>query len=283
MARGGRAGGKGFHEGPLVLFTALATMGGGVGAAWLLGIVVGAAGPAFPRPAAFLLSALFGAALLASLGHLGRPFRGPLALRRLGRSPLSREVAAVGAVVGGGVVAAALPMGSPWAGWVGGFVVVASLAALLSIGLVYRLPHQFAWRGAAVFQPLAQGTLWGWVALLGVPRLAPALAPDLVPAAVVGILLVADATLFLLRIPGRRGAPASAAATHPELLRFRRSIVGARLALGSALPAALLLLGAGGWALLSLSLGVVLDRLAFYGLGLRWSTEGEVARVEAFL
>jgi hypothetical protein len=56
-----------------------------------------------------------------------------------------------------------------------------------------------------------------------------------------------------------------------------------RIALGSALPASLLLLDSVGGTLLSLTLGVVVDRLAFYGLAWRWTTEAEVASVEALL
>jgi DMSO reductase anchor subunit len=283
VARAAASREKEFHEAPLVGFTALATMGCGVGAAHLLAVLIGAASLGLQRPTAILLTGVLAAALLLSLGHLGRPYRSPLALRGVGRSPLSHEVVALGAALGGGLAVAVLPPSSSLAGWASGWTSLASLAVLLSIGLVYRLTHQYAWRGAAQVQPLVQGTLWGWVGLeVGVGSPMDPSAEAAVHAAT-WILLAADAALFISRMVSARTAPRGAEPVHPGLYRRGRQVLWMRVVMGIALPAALLLLDAVGGVLLSLTLGVVLDRLAFYGLARRWTTEAEVASVEALL
>jgi len=260
-------------------------MGGGVGVAHLLGVSSGTGELALSRPVAILLSALFGVALLLSLAHLGKPLRGALAVRGVGRSPLSREVVAVGAALAGGLLAAFWPGGAPGANAVGGLTALACLAALLSIGLVYRLPHQLRWRGAAVFQPLAQGALWGWMALFGVRWFleGPFREGVFVPLGALSLLLSADATLFLVRFRGLWSEARGLGAAHPGLFRRRRWLLASRFALGDLLPAAVLLGGAATWGLLSITGAIVLDRLAFYGLALPRTTEAEVARVEARL
>jgi len=283
MGRKVAPGWRAFHEAPLVGFTTLATMGCGVGAAHLLAFLVGGSILPFPHPTATFLTALLALALLFSLGHLGKPLRSPLALRGIGRSPLSHEVAAVGAALGGGLAATLLPPSSPLAVVAAVWTALSSVIVLLSIGSVYRLPHQYTWRGPALLQPLVQGALWGWVALpAGWGFLAdpPAGAPL---TAATWILLGVDASLLLFRMAEARTAPRAAEAAHPVLFRRGRWILGARFVLGNAIPVGALLVGSVGGAMVSLTLAVVMDRFAFYGLASRWTTEAEVISVEALL
>lgn len=272
-----------FHEAPLVVFTALSVMGAGVGAAHLVGALLGFWSLSVSRPVALLLTTLMAAGFLVSAGHLGRPLRGMRALRRVGTSPLSREVVAVGATVGLGVACVLLPAGADVAPWLGLLLSAASLATLLSLGAVYRLAHQLAWRGPTVMHPLVLGALSGWV-VLSVLGGGAVDSGGAVPAwTVLGALLTADVALWLLRVQGWSSARSDAEAHHRWGERSRTPLILGRLLLGTLAPVALLLAGAASWALLSLTLGVLVDRLAFYALALRRSTEAEVARVEALL
>lgn len=90
---------QGFHETPLVSFSALATAGAGVGMAHLLSALVEGDWSLTPGES-YLLVGLLLLGLVVSTGHLGRPLRAPLAGAGLGRSPLSNEVATLGLALG---------------------------------------------------------------------------------------------------------------------------------------------------------------------------------------
>jgi len=289
-ARGGRRPLKTFHEVPLVVFTALAVAGAGVGAGRIL---LGAAGEgawAAPQGEALVVLLLLLLGTAASTFHLGRPRRAGLALRGMGRSALSAEVLALGAAVAAAGLAAFLPSGSFPGGLAGILLPWLSLGVLLTLGTVYRLPGQVGWDGSAFLRPLALGTLFGMVAR------GAAGSWDVGGVAVGLFLLVCLADAFLLLLHSRRleGERGRAQPSHPALFARRRSLLALRLVLVNvvALLGLLLALVEGAlppghglaWTLqiilVSVAAGVLLDRFLFYALAARRTTEGEVGRVE---
>ena len=280
-----RAGIAGFHELPLVLFTTLGIAGAGIGAASLVQAAIAGASPVLPPPQGMMLCVLLGAGFLLSAGHLGKPLRGPLALRGVGRSALSNEILALGMALGGGLLGVTLPSAHPLqsvAGLLAGF---GSLAFLLALGAVYRLPGQLTWRGPVVVHPLLLGTAWGLLMGFGGEPFSDAVSAP-VPGArllVFWLALLADALLFAYRWRVVEMGRGEGEPRHPPAFRIRRGLLGVRVAFVSVLTP-LAFLGRGwGAALLVLSLGLFLDRLLFYVLAVRRTTESEVARVEALL
>ena len=180
MSRSNLPAEGGFHEMPLVWFTALGIAGGGIGVANLLEALLGSGSPTLTRPEALVLCALLAGGALLSAGHLGKPLRGPLALRGVLRSALSNEVGVLGLTLGAGAVGAAFPYAplvSEVSGALAGF---GSVGFLLAVGAVYALPNQLAWRGLVAFHPLVLDVTWGLLFLLGSPGTRPA--TDLLPA-----------------------------------------------------------------------------------------------------
>jgi len=91
----------------------------------------------------FLLALL---AVVLSLAHLDKPFRGYRALRRFPTSALSREIAVFGGYTcGAGVYAAAMLAGAQPL-WPGVAIVVLGAAAVLAMAHVYVIPGRPAWR-----------------------------------------------------------------------------------------------------------------------------------------
>jgi DMSO reductase anchor subunit len=279
MRRTGSHPGGGFHEWPLVLFTAMGMAGGGIGASRVVQGVLSGSLPSLTRADSILLSVLLGTGFLVSAWHLGRPLRGHLALRGMGRSALSNEVVALGATLTGALLGAALPSGHPLQAVSDLAAGLGSIAFLLAVGAVYRLPGQLAWRGVAVLHPLVLGTAWGLLmtaAGLGSPAAEATLRTVLVA-------LLVDGVLVLVRNAAMERAGREGAASHPGVFRFRGLVMGARLA-SSALLTPLALLEGQRWiAVGALSLACLLDRFGFYALSVRQTTESEVARVEALL
>ena len=137
---------------------------------------------------------------------------------------------------------------------------------LLSIGLVYRIPGQLSWLGAAVFTPLTAGAAFGAVAMhAGLERAASGGLPPIALLAA-----IADATVFAFRA----GVFKPGSARRPGLSL-------ARFLLLDVLPSNLLFLGAAPVAVAVAAAGVALDRWLFYAGGIQHTTEVEVARVEA--
>ena len=165
MDRPGKRPVRHFHELPLVLFTTLGIAGAGVGSAHLLRVGFEAGALALSVREGVLLSTLLFLGLILSAGHVGKPLRGPLALKGVGRSPLSNEVLALGVTLGMGVLslgAEGLFGGSGFSpdsrlpGAVGLLASLGSVAFLLALGALYDLPGRLTWQGPVVL------TRWFW-------------------------------------------------------------------------------------------------------------------------
>jgi DMSO reductase anchor subunit len=256
------------HEWPLAAFTVLACLGAGIA-----------------PPAALTgdgpLMALGGAALMAGLAisviHLGRPQRSALVLRRVGRSRLSNEI--VLAAVASVAMVTALS-----AGPAGTLAVVARTAAaasavvfLITLGLVYDLGGQVTWRGTWL-APLVMGLASGAMVLVGVGpeptrgRLAGAL-----------LLVVIDAVVFAWRWRLALAPRGPFQPVHPGIFRLRKALLASRFALFNVVAPAIVMLISGWVSLVAIVAGLVVDRVAFYGLAARRTPEAEMAAVEAVI
>jgi DMSO reductase anchor subunit len=274
-----RAESSGFHELPLVLFSALVSGGAGVGAAQLVHGLLGWTDLVPSAEVTFIVATLLSMGLLSSLGHLGRPARGHKALRRVGRSPLSNEVAVVGMAAVVALVTFFLPSGGALRAGSGLACVFLAIPVLLSVGIVYRIAGQITWAGLAPYQPLVLGLGFGLTVLLSwLPDGAQARGDLLV----LSVLMV-DAFFVWERAKTighawRHGHP-----VHPKLMDQRSSALSLRVLLGILLPAVALLTGLRQLATLSLFANLFFDRFLFYGLAVRANTEAEVMKVEMAL
>jgi DMSO reductase anchor subunit len=259
------------HEWPLVVFTTLAIMGAGLLAtplaAWL------AAGAIAPATGAVRWGALLlGAGLAVSTAHLGRPFRAPLASLGIGRSRLSAEVLVAGIALLLGIATALLPDPSPVLGFT---TAAAALAFLVVLGLVYALPGQQTWRGAVVWMPLTAGLGFSAVSFAAA-RSEPLVA---ISVAAVGIL-AADAALLAVRRRSLTHPRAPLAPRYASIFARRQMLLAARLALVDVLPACFLLAGLPSIASGLLAVGILVDRIGFYGFASQRTTEAELLQVE---
>jgi DMSO reductase anchor subunit len=263
-----------FHEWPLVVFTTLAIMGAGLLAtplvAWLAaGTTASAAGAV--RWGALLL----GAGLAVSTAHLGRPFRAPLASLGIGRSRLSAEIVVAGIALLLGIVTALLRNAPLVLGFT---TAAAALAFLVTLGLVYALFGQQTWRGAVAWMPLSGGLLFSPIALaatreeIGTPL-----------GAAIAVLLTCDTALLVLRYLSLERPQERLAPSHPQIFARRRPMLAARFLLVDILPAGCLLAGLPSIAASLLAVGLLVDRVAFYGFASQHSTEAEVERVEQLM
>ncbi len=279
MAEGERRRGTVFHEWPLVLFTVLAMAGGGIGVSSLMRGLLTASPPALSLEERLLVGVLLAGGAVLSAEHLGKPFRGPLVFRGVGRSPLSGEVLALALTL----VCAFLgtfSIGYPRIQMVLDILVgTGSVALLLAIGAVYRLPGQLAWGGPSTVQPLVAGSAWGLLWVVGLGEVGPG--AGLVAA--LWVALLADALLAGYRLIRLEGAPDRGEIMHPGAFHHRRPLQLGRLALSSLVSPTLILVGAPVLALLTFSGSILVDRCAFYALAVRQTTESEVARVESLL
>ena len=156
--------------------------------------------------------------------------------------------------------------------WIVG--VLASWATLIAIGRVYRLKGTVGWSGGAVFQPLLLGLAAGvMVLLLGVSPYGELLA-------LLILFLVLDAAAGFLRARRLTEGAEGFAPSHPALFRRVQLLLVSRFVLTNVAPAILALSGQTVAALIVLVLGIIVDRISFYGLALRHSTESEIARVQ---
>lgn len=266
----------GLHEWPLVLFTALAIPGAGVFAARLLAELVHLA-PAGTDVVLAAATVALSTGLVASLAHLGRPLRAPLALRRAGRNALSTEVAlAAGLLVL--AVAGLVPGLAPATRGVllRGAGVIA-LGLLAAFGLVYFLPARWPWRTALVATPMVSGLAAGTTALLCAGDAPQALS------ALALVTLLADAAIFA--VPWMSGPPghSSFAPAHPRIFKQRHALIALRCLLVNLVPAGLLIARLPGLALASIAAGLLVDRFTFYGVASILSTESEIQRVERLI
>jgi DMSO reductase anchor subunit len=262
------------HEWPLVVFTTLAITGAGLLSTPLVAALV-AGTPATAAPALPWGAGLLAAGLAVSLLHLGRPGRAPQVIRAIGRSRLSTEVALAGVALIAGIGAALLPYTSPLLDAATG---VAALAFLLALGLVYSLPGQPTWRGAVVGMPLTMGLGFGVVTIAGMwDGAVAAVAP------VAAAVLAADIILLLLRRLALAWPPASLSPRHPSVFAHRHALLAARLALVDILPGCFMIAGLPRIAALGLGVGVLADRVTFYGLAAPATTEADLASAEELL
>ena len=185
----------------------------------------------------------------------------------------------MGATVVAGVAVVIFPEGNPLAVAGGMLVPVLSGLVLITLGLVYRLPGQLAWSGLAALTPLVLGTVfglvlhWGWGTWEG----GGTVLLSLVAIWVLDLVLTAGRAMGLEKA-GRLGEP-----TYPAFFHHRRASQGARFAFVDLLAPLALLLGWIPLAVPLLGVGLLLDRLAFYGLAVERTTESEVGRVEAVI
>ena len=233
----------GFHEWPLVLFTALTIVGAGLATAWLFLGLIGWLPLVPPAMIMMLITVFLGVGFLSSTGHLGRRLRGHLALIRVGRSPLSNEVLLLSLallVSGAGTGLAEFPiLYAP--------VSVAGLALsfllLPALGVVYNLPGQLTWTGPSLIHPLILGLGFGLTFLLR----------DLPPGAlargelIVLVVFMVDGLLVWERtrrigLARKRGLP-----VHPKIFRQRGALLSLRILLGILIPAVSLYGGGGSW------------------------------------
>lgn len=253
---------------PLVVFTTLMPLAvaAGVGAA-TLGL---ASGGTTYDVETFSLAALgIGlAAVTASLLHLGRGRRAPLALVGLGRSWLSREVLLASGFVGLTAVTVGLARAGPTGDasrLSAALAALAGIGTVFAIGRVYHLPGHVGWRGGPrVFGPIAStlllaAMLYRIVADGGVAEMMTAVVLIL---AAVDLLLATRRLLDLSALI--REQPASL--TFPTLAEAGVRMLAARCVL-TGLALLVVLLAPPPWRSASLPLQIValiLDRLAFY-------------------
>jgi DMSO reductase anchor subunit len=271
MSRATKAARWAADDWPLVLFTAMATIGAGlvltpIGA---LAVRSGTAAAVSLAGGGALLMAL---ALAVSLAHLGRPLRAARAAANLGQSRLSAEIAFALATVAAASISFAWPA-LPGAGIVAGLL---ACGLLVSLGLVYALPNQPAWRGPAAASPLAMAlplAVFALAARGGNPL--GAWQP------VVAVLLAADLGLFAWRALRLSATPPWCEPTQPEWFRHRAVLLALRVTLVTLVPLLFALAGRPLAAAIALAFGILVDRVNFYALAVRRTTESEIAAAEA--
>lgn len=265
------------HETPLVVFTWLAILGGGLAAGriplWLLGVVGWTPG----RVEGAFVALSVGAGLVASLLHLGRRGRMLQALRRRGRSALSTEVAFAGLTAAAAFAFFIFPIAGSYlnvASLLWSITAVCGLGLLLAVAWVYMLPGQLSWGPLAAPGPLILGLVFGMLAYAK---------SGTVKAAAID-LLAAEGSLYVLRwLLLEHTRHAAAAPVHGRLFAARRLLLCTRLLLVPTLPLTAVSLNAYSTAAAVLALGVAVDRFVFYALALRRTTEAEVAWTERLI
>jgi len=270
------------HDQPLVEFTSLAI--GGAGLAGVAAAAVPDVTMAWPFVATG--AGLLAAGVLRSLGHLGRRTRAPQAWRGMGRSPLTHEILLAMLLLGScGLMLALAATGRP-TGLLRAPTAVLAAAFLVSIGFVYRLPGQPAWRGAAAWTPLTAGLAFGAIAITSFAatslRLPMALPP--VPRTIALGAVALDTLTFLLRcVALRRIRLAAARIDPPDWFAHPIAALATRVVLLDVVPAASIMLGPAPLFVFVAALGLWVDRSSFYALTAPHSTEAEIARVELLI
>lgn len=257
---------------PLVVFTSLAVSGAGLVAADA--VLMATAHVPMYVPAIALGVALQAAGVAVSLLHLGKKARAPLAGRRIGPSALSNEILMAGLAVASSAALLVVATRGGATGPCRALAGITSAAFLLAIGLVYRLRGQLTWIGPAALTPLSAGCALGAVFIQalsisgGVPR-------------GVVFLMGADSALFLLRwqeAAAVDGGASSVSGGPPW--RRRHEWFAVRFFLLDVVPFALVFFWPTPLAIVSAAAGLVVDRVAFYGLAVQHTTEREIDRVE---
>ena len=142
-----------------------------------------------------------------------------------------------------------------------------------------RGPGQVAWGGLGAASPLVLGFTWGLLMDAGLPGGIP------VPTwpSVFWPALLLDGVLTGVRWLSLERAAPGADIAHPRMFSRRRMLLGIRVALTLLATPAAFLAGAWAVAVLFFAGALLLDRLGFYALALRRTTESEVRRVESLL
>ncbi|MFC1662463.1 DmsC/YnfH family molybdoenzyme membrane anchor subunit [Gemmatimonadota bacterium] len=279
MNEGQTASRSKFHEAPLVVFSALVSAGAGTGVTHFVFALSDLASFLPPSGLPALIACLLAIGLLASMAHLGRPGGVTDGLRRIGRSPLSNEGAVAVLALAGAALSSIVPDTNFLFAPVWYLTVGACVGTLISLGAVYRIPGRPGWGGGVVFQPLIAGMIAGWVLW----RMA---APGPMPFpffAILIILVLTDLGITASRILVLAGHREESTPSHPQLFALRNTLLLLRCLFVDLLP--LLFAATGHWSLatVAVAVGVFVDRTSFYGLGLKETTEAEIARVEGIL
>ena len=261
---------------PLVLFTSLAMMGAGsIGVLPLVWIIDG--GIRWPDDAVAVAAiSLLGCGLLLSLSHLGRKGRLLLVIRGLPRSQLSLEAVLAGvtiAALSGILIFESHAISLFWP-----VAVTGSWLLLVAIGLVYRLKGQVTWGGTAVPAPIITGLLWGLL-LHGMVATGPS---EMFPP-IVFFFMGIDTAITLIRwnMIGRKG---STGEPRNRIAFSRRGILLIlRLTFVDLAGVIAYMLAGSTAALITVTIGVFIDRYSFYALGSQLTTEAEVARIESII
>jgi hypothetical protein len=268
MSRVSRALAPG-NDWPLALFTAMAIAGTGLLLGPFSSLAAGRALPsATPLASGGLL--LLAAGLAVSLAHLGRPLRAPRAVRNVGRSRLSAEIVMALATL----AAAAAQIARPSSPLATSVLAVSAAGFLVSLGLVYALPGQRAWRAPAAVTPLAMALPLAVLASAALEGGSASWRPTVM------VLLCADLGLFSWRVRRLSSIPFGCRPTRPAAFRRRGLVLGLRFTLVTLAPLLLSLAGHPFPAAAALALGILVDRAGFYALAVRHTTEGEIEAVE---
>jgi hypothetical protein len=189
---------------------------------------------------------------------------------------VSDEVVVVGLCLAAAVATMLAPLRPDVANLARAVLGLTAAAVLVSLGQVYRLGGQCSWRGAAPVSPLVLGLAFGAVFLLatgGLERGRSGLCLG---------LLGLDAAVSAVRVGTTlRSGPCSP--VFPALHARGPALLAARLMLVNGLPALALVGGSAAAALGVLALGLIVDRIGFYGLAAQRTTEAELRRVEAVI
>lgn len=269
MSRARRAAGPG-GDWPLALFTALAGVGAGLMLAPLASLAAGR-GLTAAAPLAWRGLFLVAAGLGVSLAHLGRPLRALRAARNVGQSRLSAEIVLALVTLAAAAASVALPSSAVTAA----ITALSAAAFLVSLGLVYALPGQRAWRGPAVASPLSMAlplAVLAFAALGAEPRGSWR--------ASAAVLLAIDLALFAWRARRLTSMPSGYRPVHPEPFRHRGVLLGLRFSLVTLGPLLFAARGRPFPAMTALALGILVDRAGFYALAVRHTTEADLAAAE---
>lgn len=258
---------------PLVMFTSLAIAGGGLVAA---DAVLMLAGQPMYVPAVVTGGILEALALGVSLSHLGRKARAPLAVCGAGRSALSNEIICAGLAVAATAALVALAARGPVPAAARVAAGLLNAAFLAAIGLVYLIRGQATWGGAAALTPLTGGCAFGAV-LIQMMAVSGGVLRGVV------FLVGTDAAVFLLRWQEAGTVERTGARPDESFLAWRHQWFAARFFLLDVVPFFLLFFWPTPASIGVAAAGLIVDRAAFYALGVPHTTEGEVARVDEAL
>lgn len=271
-------GRHGFHETPLIVFSFAAIAGTGAAFAGLLAQFDGVLSFQVGHRAAAMVLGLVGGGLCVSMFHLGRRERAFSALRRPGRSVLGAEIAFAALTCCAALVLLTLPLSTRAAQILWATAAVAAIGLLISLIRVYILPAQLAWSGISSVSPMTLSLLFAGATFLSIGEpSSPAVAWS------IGMLILTDAAVWFARCLHLGRVRVSGTAAHPRLMAARFWIVSLRFGLVSLVfPVALLFLRNDA-SLAVLTLGVLSDRFAFYGLAVADTTESQIRRVEVIV